>query len=355
MSRCIEVLDAATPDGYARWLELWSSWGNREVSAHPNYIKLFARPSDRALAITYRTGEGAVLFPLIQRPLAAEPWAGVEERARDLVSPYGYGGPFAWGVTELEKREFWGAFDAWARAENITTTFTRLSLFEEQLAMVPDAESNAPNVVRTLDLCSEDLWRDYAHKVRKNVNRARAAGVVVSVDRVGSSLDAFIDIYHSTMDRRNASQGYYFPREFFLDLMASLPGQFVFFHARHGTEIVSTELVLVSALHMYSFLGGTRERAFDLRPNDLLKHEAAEWGRGQGKRAFVLGGGYGGPDGIFKYKLAFAPRGEMTFRVAKTVHDPVTTQRLVETRRAWEHARGMHWTPEARFFPPYRG
>ena len=74
-------------------------------------------------------------------------------------------------------------------------------------------------------------------------------------------------------------------------------------------RVVSTELVFVAAEHVYSFLGGTLTEALELRANDLLKHEIIRWARDAGRKTFVLGGGYGAADGIFRYKLSFAPKG----------------------------------------------
>jgi CelD/BcsL family acetyltransferase involved in cellulose biosynthesis len=122
-----------------------------------------------------------------------------------------------------------------------------------------------------------------------------------------------------------------------------------------GSRLVATELVLVSATHLYSLLGGTRADALDSRPNDLLKHAVIEWGIQQGKTAFILGGGKHGADGIFRYKLSFAPRGTVTFRVGKRIHDDRANERLVRQRERWEQQRGNCWHAEDGYFPVYRG
>lgn len=350
------VLDAAAPDDRAAWLAAWAAWPGREVSAHPDYVALFARPCDRVLCATMTLADGGVIYPLIARPLSAEPWAAADESAVDLTTPYGYGGPFTWGSGAAHAETFWDAFGAWASSAHVVSSFARLSLFPEQL--LPDRGDVAVrqnNVVRTLDLASDAMWKDYAHKVRKNVNRARQSGLVVEVDEDGRRLDGFVDVYLSTMQRRQALSTYHFSRAFFQTIVEKLRGSFAFFHVMAGDRLVSTELVLVSADHLYSFLGGTVEDAFDLRPNDLLKHEVIEWGRAKGKRAFVLGGGYQGDDGIYKYKMSFAPNGSVPFRVATRCFDPAATARLVAARHEHATAHGQPWEPSPSFFPPYRG
>jgi hypothetical protein len=258
-------------------------------------------------------------------------------------------------MSDDDATSFWDAHRSFVRSSRILSVFARLALFpEELLPFDGEVSVNAPNVVRDLSIGEEAIWRDYAHKVRKNVNRARANGLTVEIDLTGSAIDVFADVYWETMRRRSAAEGYFFGLEFFRRIVRDIQGGFAFFHVLAEDRVVSTELVLVSAQRLYSFLGGTREEALDLRANDLLKHEIIRWGCAQGKKAFVLGGGYGGADGIFKYKLGFAPQGETPFRVGKSVVDVASCDRLVELRREWERQSGRDWRPRENFFPSYR-
>src|SRR4051812_45439615 len=104
--------------------------------AHPEYCRLFARPGDRVVAAAAGGPEGGILFPLILRPLSAEPWAAGDQRW-DAVTPYGYGGPFVWGAGGAAAEGFWAGHAAWCRAERIVSTFARLSLFPHQLTSIP--------------------------------------------------------------------------------------------------------------------------------------------------------------------------------------------------------------------------
>ena len=109
--------------------------------------------------------------------------------------------------------------------------------------MAGDVAIDRPNVVRSLDLGPDEVWRDYEHKVRKNVKRAKQAGLRVELDPDGRRIEDFLAIYYATLDRREAEEGYYFPRAFFADIIRRLSGQFMFFHALSGEHVVATELV----------------------------------------------------------------------------------------------------------------
>ena len=350
------VLDAAVPNEAPEWLRLYDAYPEQEVFAHPEYVRLFARPCDRACCGIMQTAAGGVLFPFVVRPLASELWASPEESAMDVISPYGYGGPFAWGCTEEDGKRFWQEFEMWAHEHKIVCTFLRLSLFPSERLRPPYGERICQNnIIRSLDLDEAALLKDYDRKVPQNVNRALAQGLKFEADGTGKRLDAFLHVYYSTMERCQAKATYYFPKALFSRFCENLQRRYVFFHVLDGSEVVSTELVLLSARRMYSFLGGTLREAFPKRPNDYLKHQAALYGKQIGKSEYVLGGGYSGDDSLYHYKKSFAPHGSVPFQVCEMILDPENYQRIVGQRRSWEAARSMDWKPEPGFFPQYRG
>jgi hypothetical protein len=349
------ILDGGTADGLAAWEALWRAWPDREVMAHPEYVRLFARPGDRAVCAVGEDEGGTILLPLLLRPLSAEQWARPGETHWDASTPYGYGGPFAWGAGPRDDAAFWRHYSAWCRERGILSTFVRLSLFPEQLAALPvEPEERGPNIVVSLAGGAEAVWRAHDHDVRTNVRHAEGAGVETEVDLLGSRLDAFYAIYLETMSRRGAAHWYFFPRSFFEAIRERLGGQCAFVHALQGGDVVSSELVLTSARHVYAFLGGTRAEAFKLRPNDLLRHRTVLWAIEQGKQAYVLGGGYQPGDGVLRHKRAFAPRGVVPFRVAGLVHDREAYLDLAAQRAACASAGGQEWVPRPGFFPSYR-
>ena len=345
------VLDAAVPAELAAWLALWERWPGREVFAHPEYVRLFARPCDRAVCAVGEDEGGTILFPLVLRPLAVEPWAAPGEARVDAVSPYGYGGPFAFGDGGRDDDAFWRAHADWCRQARVVSTFARLPLFERQLPRLPTPpEARGPNVVRALGLDLAAIWMEYDRSVRANVKAAERNGVTIEVDGTGARLDEFVAVYEHTMTRRHASGWYFFPRSFFEALVARLAGQFAFFYALHAGRVVSTELILVSREHAYMLLSGTLAEAYPLRPNDLLRHRTVTWGSEHGLSAYVLGGGYEPGDGVFRHKRNFAPRGQLPFRVACLVHDAQASAEL-EARRA---TAADGWAPREGYFPRYR-
>jgi hypothetical protein len=328
------------------------------VFGHPDYVRLYAGPHDRALCCAASDGEGYILYPFLLRALGKEQYCEVSLRdCTDITTPYGYGGPFRWGTAwNLDAiGAFWMEFDAWAAKSRVVSEVIRLSLFPGTLVAYPgDRHVRSDNVVRSIK-SEDELWWDFEHKVRKNVNKARASGVTVRIDETGDRLDDFLAIYAGTMNRRNAGEAYYFPREYFERIQADLKGQFAYFHAFVGEALVATELVLVSADRVYSFLGGTDATWFHVRPNDLLKVEIMNWAHSAGKTEFVLGGGYARGDGIYRYKLSFAPNGSVPFLIGSRVLNADSYDQMIHSRRMLAAIDGEQWRPNPDYFPAYRG
>lgn len=353
-----QIWDAADPHDRKAWIDSWAQWPAREIFGHPDYVRLYAAPHVQAFCAAASAGGSYVLYPFLLRALGDEPFCDVSLRdCVDIATPYGYGGPFRWGNAWNPDavRAFWLEFDAWAAKSRVVSEVVRLSLFPETLVnYTGDRRVLSDNVVRALK-SEDELWRDFEYKVRKNVNKARASGVMVRIDEKGDHLDDFLAIYTGTMNRRNAGEAYYFPREYFERIHADLKGQFAYFHAFVGGAVVSTELVLVSADRIYSFLGGTDAVWFHVRPNDLLKVEIMNWARTAGKTQFVLGGGYARGDGIYRYKLSFAPSGSVPFSIGSRVLNADAYEHLVRGRRTFAASEGRLWQPNPEYFPAYRG
>ncbi len=348
------LFDAAVQEQRAQWLDVWGLWPHRDVVAHPAYVQLFAGPEDRVMCACQVGIEGGILFPLIARPLRIEPWGIKEDEVCDLVSPYGYGGPFGWGSFDSE--DFWTEFDRWGRSIRAVSLFVRFSLFKDQL--IPfngDTLVKSSAVIVSLSQEPEDILGTYAKTVRENMRQAQRAGVTIEPDPDCRRLDEFFAVYYSAMDRLEARSMYYLQKQKIEALRAQIPGQVALFHAVRNHHVVSTELILLSEDYLYPFLAGTLEEGLRFRANPLLRHGVNLWGKALGKQQVVLGGGYAGGDGLLRYKQRFAPQGTVSFCVGTRILDTCAYQALIGRRAAWEREQGNQWLPAGGFFPVYRG
>jgi len=239
----------------------------------------------------------------------------------------------------------------------VVSEFVREDIFQERLALrnIGERYQQQPNVIVRLNRPTEQIWREYNPKVRKNVTRARQHELRVVFDDSGARLDQFLSVYYETMARNVAAKSFFMAREKFELLSRTLGASngLTYVHVLSGEQVVSTELLLLSTDTIYSFLGGTLATEFDKRPNDLLKHEVINWGRQRGYKFFVLGGGIRPGDGTFIYKKAFDPESIYPFFVRRVLYNPDEYNVLIERRQQYEEKLGNTWQPQGNFFPAY--
>lgn len=349
MSPDARLLRADTDDDLRMWLSAWGACGH-EPFAHPTYVGLFARsPGESACAIVTEAQGIVVLLPLILRAIPADLLNG-GEALYDATSPYGYGGPYSSGPMP---HSAWRHLIERVRDETLVSAFIRLALDAEGPAGEQHVRTvtTGRNVVVALTRSEREQWQCYDRKVRKNVNRARRSGLQVSIRPRFTDLSEFVSLYHRTMARRSATDFYLFDQSFFETLQTRLTGNHLAVEVRDESgRLVSAEVVLTSDRSLYSFLGGTLEEAFPSRPNDLLKHEVIRHGRDTMRDGFVLGGGYSVDDGIFRYKRAFDPEGEVDYRTVRIVADPNRYTELTAGGVATPHLGDSTHD----YFPAYR-
>lgn len=347
------LLDAAVPAERAKWLALWETWPQRDIVAHPGYVEMFAGSGDRTVCACQDARNGGIVFPLIVRSIEAEPWAGGMSDTCDLVSPYGYGGPFGWGVNS--PNAFWAGFEEWVRSIHAVSLFARLSVFAEQLIAFPgERVVKGPSVIVRVTCDQQSLLKSYDKSARENIRQAERAGVTVEVDADCRRLDEFLNVYYATMKRLDALPLYFFSKAFFERLIRTLSQQMLLIHASHQQQVVSSEMLLLSQNYVYSFLAGTSAVGMSIRANPLLRHTVNVWAAMNGKQAVLLGGGYAGKDSLLHYKQRFAPTSQGEFAVGTRIFDPIAYQALVDRRLEWERPTASTWTPVPGFFPAYR-
>lgn len=255
----------------------------------------------------------------------------------DVISPYGYSGPISsTNVTIADMLKFWHNVDKWYIKNSVVTEFIRFNLSENYLNYSGKIFPNMLNVKgRIID--EELQWTSFDHKVRKNVNKAKRENLNSEVyfrNIEDLRILEFYRIYTATMQRTGAKDSFYYTFEQFKGFINKNKEHAVISTIYFDDKPISSELVLISRDTIYSFLGGTEEEYFDKRPNDFLKFETLNWARCQGKKYYVLGGGYGFEDGIFKYKKSFFPNDVVKYYTGRKIVNQDVYNELVEKKNA---------------------
>ncbi len=250
----------------------------------------------------------------------------------DFISPYGYSGPIkSPNISQSEEILFWEKVDLWYSENNIISEFIRFNLFYSTL-------NYSGNVIPTMQnirgkIVSEDLqWNSFDRKVRKNVKRAIKEELSYSIHFKQISESHIVDFYHiykATMHRTNAKAVYYYSLERLKYFVQQNEEYCAICTIYYKMKPISSEIILISDDSVYSFLGGTLSEYYDKRPNDYLKYQVINWARIRCKSYYILGGGYGNEDGIFKYKKSFFPSDVVEYKTGRKIVQNATYLNLI--------------------------
>ncbi|MGW4184863.1 hypothetical protein C0Q58_28200 [Streptomyces albidoflavus] len=355
------------------WLAAWERTRSREPFGHPDYCALFTAPGVAPRCAVRdpdpgREGRPALpgaLFPFLLRELSTEPWTAEGETRRDVAVPAGYGGAFLFGEAPFTDpasapgyaAEFWDGFAAWSRGSGVVCADARISLCEEEI--LPWAgwtrTRSSDNVVVDLVRYREHGHQGFSRSLRRNIRLAARNGVRVEPDDSPEAFEAFLQLYHETMDRRGAIDYYRFTPHFFeglRELVVKGLARLFLGRGPDGTPLCG-EVVLLGGVRAYAFLAGGGATAHRLHANELVRSTICSWLAEGHWNEFVLGGGNEPDDDLFQYKLRFAPEGRRPYHVGAVIHAPDSYAELVRTRAAYQRSQGLP-PHRARRFPAYR-
>ena len=127
------------------------------------------------------------------------------------------------------------------------------------------------------------MWREFATRSGRS-EQGPAERHPDRDRRDGAGLDDFLPHLPGTMDRRRAGSSTTSPPEFFETIVGSCPGQFVFFHARHGAD--GSSRPNWSSVRRNAVSRFRRDRAVRVRPaaERSAQVRGIRWGRGTGTR-----------------------------------------------------------------------
>lgn len=267
----------------------------------------------------------------------------------DIISTWGYSGPLYNVSTSKEiLKRFWNLVDKWYSENNIVSEFIRFNNHENILEYTGQIKATM-QIVKGELLPEEILWNNYNRKVRKNINRAVREQLTTKIffkDIDKQVMDDFHRIFFHTMERTDAKSQYYNNKEKLFAFIKDFPQNVAIVLTYLENTPISSEMVLLSSDSMFSFLGGTLSDYFDLRPNEILKHNMNKWGFQNGFKHYILGGGLGQDDGIFKYKVSFFPNDAKPFFTGrKIVNQDIYNQFCEKTNQNLQSDE---------FFPMYR-
>jgi len=351
------LLSIITLEESDKWDSIVKSFSNYDVYYLSGYTKAFKLHGDGEPTLFYYHDEEIRAINVVMiRDIAMDKRFidKLENQSLfDITTPYGYGGFIIKGIpndNNLKKinKEY---FD-YCRSKNIISEFVRFhpvlknSKINSEIYEVIDLGKTI-----TMDLISkEQIWNDLSSKNRNVIRKAIKSGVEIYWGRSPELIDEFIPLYNSTMNKDEATDYYYFDKEFYKSVLEDLRYNSLIFYALYDQKVISMSMILFGNENMHYHLSASDREHQNLAATNLLLYEAACWGCENGFKSFHLGGGLGSKeDSLFKFKKAFNKNSGTYFSIGKKIFNQEKYDELIATR-----LQENEFDTDTTFFPKYR-
>lgn len=342
----VKILRTREPD-LSEWSDYYSRLRLPGVYHSPDYIRVLeGQCGDRAELFLFGNEDRFAYYPFFRRSLGDLPFVkgagtGLSD-CSDIVTSWYYGGPLVSKEDDELIDRFRLEFGEYCRDQRIVSEFIRFDPYVGNDRYVTGSVkvwNDREVVFINLQLSESDIVNGYDRKCRKNIRRARDAGVQVRFQWTEADIKKFHEIYDSEMKRKCAPKKYFFPTEFFFDLLSSVNGS-VLTTIYVGGSFAGGSLVIQQGEMVSDYLRATDPSFWNLRINDYVVHRNAMFFKERGARIYDL---QGGREGVFRFKRAFSSS-TLWFRVGSCIHLPEEFRELCRLAPSLSED----------FFPPYR-
>lgn len=344
MSEYLKVYELNDP----KWDEIVKSFKDHDIYYLNGYLKSLEINGDgEPLLFYYDDQKTRGINVVLKRDISDLKYFSDIEKGTlyDFTTPYGYGG---WIIEGDDSDELFEEYEAWCKENYIVSEFVRFHpLIENQKYSLGNYNIIPLGQVIAMDCTDEEtLWMNMSSRNRNKIKKAINIGVSVSYGGI-EKLEEFIQIYEETMDRDNAEDYYYFKKEYYDCLFNDLKDNLLVFSAELEGRTLSTCIVFMENGRLSYHLAGSTRISGNIYETNLLIYEVAKWGKRNGYRSFLLGGGVGSKeDYLYQFKRGFDDKHSFQFYIGKKIHLQDKYDELVSKR---ENIENMN------FFPAYRG
>ncbi len=316
----IKIFDAANSYQFSAWCDEHQLM--LDIFYQPGFLETEALLNDAKYEIfTFSNNHAVFVYPYLLKPLG-ESFSSYS----DMISPYGYAGPFCNDPSVLATAELY--FLDYIVSKKVVTEFVRYHyLYNEHYMFNTNIENvhNRTVVVLNTAQASEMIWESEFSVTNRNLVRKLKKDQFefqIDDDLQPDELDTFINMYKLTMDNANASQDYYFNKKYFYDLKDKLKTQLKLATVRKDGVIYSSSLFFNSAGILTYYLSARNLDFPKVAATNLLLSEMSFWASNHHINYFNLGGGLSNTedDHLFKFKKNFS-RTTMLFFIGKRIHD----------------------------------
>lgn len=312
----------------------------QDIYFTPEYYRLYEEYNDgKALCFIFEQKGELALYPFLINSVN-ELGFDLAESYFDIQGAYGYNGILTNSYNLYFINAFYRSFNKFCQENNIIAEFTRFNpllgnykFSEKYMNVFKDRETVALDLTRDYS----DIWEnEYSSKNRNIIRKARKMGYTteVFINPNESEIERFITIYNSNMQMVNATNYYFFNRDFFKNTFNLLGDYAHLINVLDNSgEVVCSSIFLHYGNYFHYHFSG-RVNGSDNSVNSFLLDEAVKYAKGLGAKIFHFGGGRSSApdDSLLKFKSNFS-KTRLPFCIGKKVHNQAVYNEVV---KQWE-------------------
>lgn len=278
----------------------------KDIYYSKEYISLYLKQNEEIFEFIYEEKNLVFYNIAIKRPIFEVGVEKIGDGYFDLETAYGYGGFY----TNTDNFEFLSngmkKYEEKCIEENIIAEFIRFHPFNN----FPHKHSAFFNVnihdrdVVYIDLAlsKEERWKTYSSNTRNILRKCEQNLTFKKSD----NLDIFIELYEKTMDKNEATNFYYFPKEYYENLLNNKNIELYEIH-KDG-EVISSAFFMFDENFGHYHLSANDYAKRQYNANYFILDQIFEVAKQKCKRYFILGGGTTSQkdDPLLKFKQKFS-------------------------------------------------
>ena len=317
----------------------------------PDYARLYETEDCKAVEYKFECSYGVITNLFLKRKTNIFLQDGI--CYYDIVTPYGYGGPVIHFTTDKFKliQSYMKDFRQYTEREKIIAEFVRFHPiigngidFQDAYQSICDRKTVGTNLTFN-DVPGTEFSKHKRRIIRKLLKNP---DIRYEVEECPDSLDEFIEIYYSTMDRDEADEYYYFQPDYFHNMQEKLKEHIITGKVFLGDKLIAMGIYFRYGKYLHAHLSGTLTEYLDYSPAYILKYALALYGHENGYQVIHYGGGSSTSEenGLYKFKKDFGLNTKFDFYIARKVwNDEVYLQ----------SCKAVGADINTGFFPAYRG
>ncbi|WP_052356449.1 GNAT family N-acetyltransferase [[Clostridium] dakarense] len=313
----------------------------------PEYCKIYEDNGDgEAKLFEYEDEDVIILYPFLCRVInKLNQFSNLKNKVYDISTPYGYGGPLIKIKNQNKEVEnsiksFSNEFHKYCLSENIISEFIRFHPLLQNQNIFKDIyklKKHNTIVFNCTEKDIEEIWNNDLQKSARNaIRKSRKNGIEVFVCDANSKnyndiLNQFKTLYYSTMDKRNASNYYYFNKRYFSNFRELLRNNHKIFYVKYDKKIVAASIVMVMGDYIHMHLSASNKEYLYLSPNNSMDYEIIKWANYKGYKFVHHGGGTSSDpdDKLLKYKASFS-KDKSDFYLGYKIHNRDVYKKLCD-------------------------